>query len=475
MKFGNKIVMKFGGSCLKDLESFHRISKILKEYSQDGLVLVASALYGVTNNLINLAKNAEKHSADLDKELSSIAEKHVSLAESVIKSGLKEVASEEIQKEIMELKTALRDIWDYGLKPQRLDLVSSFGERFSTIILHRYLQSVGYKTVYVSSYDIIFTTSEPQNALPLLDITEQKVKEKLVPLLNENKIPVVTGFFGRDEKGNITLLGRGGSDFTATIIAYCLKNENNSDVKVILWKDVDGLLTANPKLEPRAHLIRDISYSEAKELAFFGAKLLHPLCIFPVERKEIPVEIRNFDSPNPYRYTRISKGVKTKESVVKAIADMRNVNMITVEGEAMVSRPGTAAKLFELMGKNNVNIIMISQSSSENNITFIVSDEDKQKAIKALNWSPFFGKDWVNVEMEDDVSLISVVGAGMKNTCGVAGRIFSALGKAKVNIRAIAQGSSELNISLVVSREDLEKAVKAIHEEFKLHEDEEEN
>ncbi|MEM2984738.1 MAG: ACT domain-containing protein [Candidatus Jordarchaeaceae archaeon] len=159
--------------------------------------------------------------------------------------------------------------------------------------------------------------------------------------------------------------------------------------------------------------------------------------------------------------------------MVKAIAEMKNVNMTTVEGEAMVSRPGTAAKLFDLMGKNNVNIIMISQSSSENNITFLVSDEDKQKAIKALNWSPFFGKEWVNVEMEDDVSLISVIGAGMKNTYGVAGRICSALGRAKVNIRAIAQGSSELNISLVISRNDLEKAVRAIHQEFNLHEDEE--
>jgi len=285
-------------------------------------------------------------------------------------------------------------------------------------------------------------------------------------------MPVVTGFFARDIKGNVTLLGRGGSDFTATIIAYSLKN-GDSDVKVILWKDVDGLLTANPKLEPSAHLIRDISYSEAKELAFFGAKLLHPLCIFPAEKKNIPVEIRNFENFNPERYTRISKGIKTRESVVKAIADMRNVTMITVEGEAMVSRPGTAAKLFDLMGKNNVNIIMISQASSENNITFLVSDEDKKRAIKALNWSPFFGKEWVNIEMEDDVSLLSIVGAGMKNTYGVAGRICSALGRAKVNIRAISQGSSELNISLVVSRKDLKKAVQAIHKEFNLHEDEE--
>lgn len=466
--------MKFGGSCLKDKEAFHRISDIVKEYSQNELILVSSALYGVTNSLIDLAKNAEKHNVDLDKEVEAMAEKHKSLIEKVIKNDLKEKALNEIQKEISELRAALNDIWEYGLKPQKLDLVSSFGERLSTIILQRYLEAEGYRAVYVSSYDVIYTTSEPQNALPILDRTEQKIKEKVIPLLMDGKIPVVTGFFGRDAEGNVTLLGRGGSDFTATILAYCLKNEND-DVKVILWKDVDGLLTANPQLEPRAHLIRDISYSEAKELAFFGAKLLHPLCVFPVERKEIPVEIRNFDNPNPDRYTRISKGIKTKESVVKAIADMKNVNMITVEGEAMVSRPGTAAKLFELMGKNNVNIIMISQSSSENNITFIVSDEDKQKAIKALNWSPFFGKEWVNIEMEDDVSLLSIVGAGMKNTCGVAGRIFSALGNAKVNIRAIAQGSSELNISLVVSRKDLQKAVQAIHKEFKLHEDEEEN
>jgi aspartate kinase len=466
--------MKFGGSCLRDLESFHRISSILKEYSQNELVLVSSALYGVTNSLIDLAKNTEKHDVNLDKELDCISDKHTSLAEKVIKNNLKETALEEIDREISELGVALKDIWDYELKLQKLDLVSSFGERLSTIILQRYLEAEGYRTVYVSSYDVIFTTNEPQNALPLLDETELRIKERILPLLSEGEIPVVTGFFGRDTQGNVTLLGRGGSDFTATILAYCLKDENN-EVKVILWKDVDGLLTANPKLEPSAHLIRDISYSEAKELAFFGAKLLHPLCVFPVERKDIPVEIRNFENFNPDRYTRISKGIKTKESVVKAIAETKNVNMITVEGEAMVSRPGTAAKLFDLMGKNNVNVIMISQSSSENNITFIVSDEDKSKAIKALNWSPFFGKEWVNIEMEDDVSLLSIVGAGMKNTCGVAGRIFSALGNARVNIRAIAQGSSELNVSLVISREDLQKAVQAVHKEFNLREDEEEH
>ncbi len=464
--------MKFGGSCLRDLESFHRISDILKNYSKSELVIVSSALYGITNSLIDLSKNTEKHSVDLEKELESISNKHVSLAVEVIKNDLKEGALAEIERDMSELKVALNDVWDYGLKPHRLDLVSSFGERLSTIILQRYLEAEGYRTVYVNSYDIIYTTSEPQNALPILDKTEQRVKELVIPLLSEGKIPVVTGFFGRDFKGNVTLLGRGGSDFTATILAYSLKNENN-DVKVILWKDVDGLLTANPKLEPSAHLIRDISYSEAKELAFFGAKLLHPLCVFPVEKKRIPVEIRNFENLNPDRYTRISKGIKTKESVVKAIADMKNVSMITVEGEAMVSRPGTAAKLFDLMGKNNVNVIMISQSSSENNITFIVSDEDRKKAIKALNWSPFFGKEWVDINMEDDVSLLCIVGAGMKNTYGVAGRLCTALGNARVNIRAISQGSSELNISLVISREDIERAVQAIHKEFNLHDDEE--
>lgn len=464
--------MKFGGSCLRDLESFHRISDILKDYSKSELVLVSSALYGITNSLIDLSKSTEKHSVDLEKELESLSNEHVSLIEKVIENNLKEKAITEIEREISELKVALKDVWDYGLRPHRLDLVSSFGERLSTIILQRYLEAEGYRTVYVSSYDLIFTTSEAQNALPLLDKTEKRVKERIVPLLSEGKIPVVTGFFGRDIKGNVTLLGRGGSDFIATILAYSLKNEN-SEVTVILWKDVDGLLTANPKLEASAHLIRDISYSEAKELAFFGAKLLHPLCVFPMEKKKIPVEIRNFDNPNPDRYTRISDGIKAKKSVVKAIADMENVNMITVEGEAMVSRPGTAAKLFDLMGKNNVNIIMISQSSSENNITFIVSDEDKKKAIKALNWSPFFGKEWVDIDMEDDVSLLCIVGAGMKNTYGVAGRLCSALGNSRVNIRAIAQGSSELNISLVISRNDLKKAVQAIHKEFNLHEDEE--
>ena len=205
LRLGHRIVMKFGGSCLRDLESFHRISDILKDYSKSELVLVSSALYGVTNSLIDLSINTEKHSVDLEKELESISNEHVSLIEKVIKNNLKEKALAETDREISELKVALKDVWGYGLKPHRLDLVSSFGERLSTIILQRYLEAEGYRTVYVSSYDLIFTTSEPQNALPLLDKTEQRVKERIVPLLSEGKIPVVTGFFGRDIKGNVTL------------------------------------------------------------------------------------------------------------------------------------------------------------------------------------------------------------------------------------------------------------------------------
>jgi aspartate kinase len=258
-------------------------------------------------------------------------------------------------------------------------------------------------------------------------------------------------------------LGRGGSDFTATIIANVLASSH--DPEVWFWKDVDGLLTANPKIEPEAKLIEDISYDEAKELAYFGSKVLHPLCLRMTREKDIPVQIRNFNKTLDAPFTRISKLKHEACDIVKSIACVEKCEMITLQGAAMVSLPGIAARLFSIMAREKINIMFISQASSENNITFVVSQQEGKIAIKALFEDVDFGKAWFDISREE-TSLIAVVGHGMACQHGVAGKVFTSLGDAGVNVRAIAQGSSELNISIIIAPKDLVAAIHAIHQRF---------
>lgn len=464
----SRVVMKFGGSCLKSVDAFNEVLKAINKYGRGSqLILVPSAISGVTDQLISIARLAARKE-EFSRELDSLVERHIEMAREVLKRG-REAFIEKVEVMRGKLARVLSRVMVDGLDDSLFAFIEGFGERLSGALLESFLSDNGFRVKLVDAEDIIVTFNSYLNGLPLLDETAANVKERIVPLLEEGVHVVVPGFICKNVDGKTAVLGRGGSDFTATILAYGLKDEG-SDVKVILWKDVDGLLTANPEYEERAKLIRDISYAEAKELAFFGAKLLHPLCLIPAERKSIPVEIRNFWKMDSDEYTAISNVVEARASVVKAVSGMDKVAMITVEGEAMVSRPGTAAKLFTIMGEENVNIRMISQSSSENNITLVIDLADKDKAVEAIRRSNFFGSRWIKIHVEDDVGLVSVVGAGMKNTPGIAARVCSALGRRGINIRAIAQGSSELNITLVISRKDLKEAVKAIHDEFKLSE-----
>ncbi|MHA1631718.1 MAG: aspartate kinase [Candidatus Freyarchaeota archaeon] len=463
----SRVVMKFGGSCLRNSESFRRVSDIVKEYSGHQIVLVPSALSGVTDQLIKAADKASRRE-DVKPGVDEILRKHLKVAGEAIRDGdIMRNVMESVERLCENLRGALGKVEREGLKQSILAFIEGFGEKFSSVILEGFLKDEGLNVKRVDAEEVILAFNNYLNALPLLEETAANVKEKIVPLLERGVIPIVPGFICKNVDGTPAVLGRGGSDFTATILAYGLKDDR-SDVKVILWKDVDGLLTANPEYEENCRLIKTISYAEAKELAFFGAKLLHPLCLIPAERKGISLEIRNFWKAESEEYTTISSIVESRAEVVKAVSGIEKVTMITVEGEAMVSRPGTAAKLFTLMGEENVNIRMISQSSSENNITLVIDSADKEKAVEAIKRSDFFGSHWIKVNVEDDVGLLSVIGAGMKNTPGIAARVCSALGRKSINIRAIAQGSSELNITLVVSRKDLRDAVRAIHSEFQL-------
>ncbi|MHA1130219.1 MAG: aspartate kinase [Candidatus Helarchaeota archaeon] len=461
------IVHKFGGSCLKNSQSFEKTLKIIEKFRGKNMIFVCSALSKTTDYLLETAEGVAEQQMDVDSRIASIRSRHLNLINEVIQiEPYREETIQFIDATLKRLSNTLYGVWEIGLTERSLNFILSVGERLSTFIYYMYLKSKNEPVEFFSGDTIVFTNSTFNNALPHFELTETSIQRKVEPILQEGKYAVVTGYISSSKDGHVTTLGRGGSDLTATLLAYSIPN---MDTTVILWKDVDGLLTANPTLEPKAKLIRNISYAEARELAFFGSKILHPLCIFPMEKRRIPIQLRNFNNPDNEAFTSIQSTQEKITGIVKAIT-VQHASMITVEGDAMVSLPGVLAKVFDVLGDTGVNIIMVSQGSSENNITFMVDRKSGEKAKESLRMSKFFGDQWFNIKVESDISILAIVGAGMAYTPGVAGRIFTALGNAKVNVRAIAQGSSEINISIAIDSQDVQQGVHAIHQEFKLGE-----
>ena len=463
-------VMKFGGSCLQDARSYNQTIKIIKNYiGKSKLVIVASAMKNITDKLIDFYTKSCNEDLECEVILNEINTIHWNLIDKIIESN-----TLEYEKSITFLKKNIEELTQLGFVIQLIrpstdiqDLIISYGEKLSTFILTQYLNSNGIDSDYVPSNEIIITDDNFGNAMPILEVTEEFTLEKLIPTLNSERNPTlcVTGFFGstKDDK-KITTLGRGGTDLTAAVLAYALRN--SFQCNVIYWKDVKGLLDADPKIVKKASLIKNISYIEAKELAFFGAKVLHPLCLEVNKKGNIPSEIRSFNDPDSGEFTMITKEIVKEGNVIKAITSIYEISMVTVEGDTMVPLPGAASKLFSLLGDNNVDLVFISQSSSENNLTFGIQFEDSKKVSFLLRNSDLFGKSWFRIKIDNDISLVAVIGAGILHTPGIAGKVFTTLGDNKINILAIAQGSSELNFTAIIERKDCKKAINVLYDAF---------
>ena len=466
-------VFKFGGSCFKDEMAFIQSLRIVNHYQNNALIIICSALQGITDKLIELGSTISQQGTfenNAQKLYNEIKTKHLQFINSLFEQN------QEIQKSLISyLDQTLEKITQFvpsltqqGMTPKNSDWLISFGERISTYLYSQYLKMKGFETQFLSTDDnLIITNDDFGNSLPILDQCEINISNKLSSLLQDKKIVVLPGFYGSTKSGEITTLGRGGSDFSATIIAYALVKD--FDVHVIFWKDVYGILSTNPKIVPNAKLLAHISYAEAKELAYFGSKILHPKCLKMTEQRDIPTEIRCFTDPFSEKFTLITKQCiipHQSNEIIKGIASMESIAMVTVQSDAMISLPGSAANVFNLMGQNNINIIFISQSSSENNITFGTNPENGFKAGQVLSQNAFFGKNWFKIIVDHDAALISVVGAGMVKKPGIAGLLFTTLGNANINIRAIAQGSSETNITLVLSKDDVKRAIQTIYNAF---------
>ena len=464
-----RLVMKFGGTSVGDGSRIKHVAELAKEYRDSGneVVLVTSALNGVTDALLKSAKEASEtgKTSTIKEFITDLTKQHHQAAQDAI-TGKKakkivEVVTKELDSRIEELEKALIGICYLGeLTVRSIDYISSYGERLSAPILCGSLNSLGIKSRSFTGGDAgIITTDDYGNARPL-EKSYSLIIERIEPLLKDS-IPVITGFIGENEAGIITTLGRGGSDFSASIIGAALKAD-----EIWLWKEVHGILTTDPMIVPEARTIPVISYIEAMELSYFGAKVLHPRTIEPAIKHGIPVRVKNtFDPSSPG--TIIVKDLKQSKDIVKAVTVIRNVALINISGAGMVGTIGVAARVFTTLANAGVNIIMISQGSSEANISLVVDGSHLDKAVKGIR-AEFKNGIIKDVTQDRNICVVAVVGAGMANTPGVAGRVFGALGKARVNVIIISQGSSQHNISFAVSGDDAAKAVQVLHREFGL-------
>ena len=461
-------VMKFGGTSVGDAECIRRAAEIIAASDQSATVAVVSAMSGVTTRLIAAARACEAGDARVAIELAeTLSRQHLSAIDTLVsdrEARLRFAAeTERVLEELTSLcrgTTLLRE-----LTPRALDTISSVGERLSARLMASALCELGLKGVALEATELIVTDGEHGRAEPLMNQTHAKASARLLPLIAEGAVPVVTGFIGATQEGTLTTLGRGGSDYSATILGAALDAE-----EVIIWTDVDGVLTADPRLVAEARTLREISYNEAAELAYFGAKVLHPKTLRPVVEAGIPVWIRNSFQPEQ-RGTKITATGHPTARGVKAITAIKDVSLVTVGGRGIVGVPGIAAKTFTAVAEARANVLLISQSSSENDICFILNSADVSRTVEKLRQA--FASDLAHHQVEHinvmpEIAVVAVVGERMRGLPGIAGRTFSALGKRGINIIAIAQGSSEYNVSFVTEADAMRDAVLAIHKEFGL-------
>ena len=464
-------VMKFGGTSVGDADCVRRAAAIVKSaFAQGPVVVVVSAMSGVTNRLIQAAHRAEQGEHDsLPALIDDLRRQHFTALEALVHDPQKRAPIADACRQVLdELDRLLRGTSLLReLTPRALDAISGIGERLSAPLVAGAINELGVRSVAVSATEVIVTDPHHGRAEPLMPPTRVRAEARLRPLLDQGIVPVVTGFIAATLDGIQTTLGRGGSDYSATILGAALGAQ-----ETVIWTDVDGVKTADPRLVPEARTIPEISYNEAAELAYFGAKVLHPNTLRPVTAAGVPVWIRNSFAPEKPGTKITAEGMPTGGGV-KALTAIRDVTLITVGGPGIVGLPDVLARSFAATSDTRTNVFLVSQSSSQNDICFVISSADEKRALKALRaaFAPEIAEQTVeHVTSNPDIAIVAVVGENMRGIPGVAGRTFTALGRENVNIMAIAQGSSEYNISLVVQESAMQRALTALHTEFRLHE-----
>lgn len=459
-------VLKFGGTSVGSAENIRRVKEIVE--SQDGdLIVVVSALGGITDKILNASKMAVLGTEYFNTEITSIRERHQEVVEALFDGERKEEVKDRVALLLDKLEKIVRGVSMIGeLTPKTLDKIGGFGERLSSLIISEFIGNAQ----WVDSSKIIRTDSAFGKAQVDFELTNQLIREAFK---NFSGICVVPGFVSSNSKGEYTTLGRGGSDYTAAIYAAAL------DASLLeIWTDVDGFMTADPRVISKAYVIKSLSYSEAMELSHFGAKVIYPPTILPVYKKGIPLLIKNTMNPGAVGSLITESRLNGKEFPIKGISSISDISLVTVQGLGMVGVTGVSMRLFSALANENINVILISQASSENSITIgidtIRAKNAEEAILKEFEREIASGK-ISKVEIESDLSVVAIVGENMKKSSGVAGKLFNTIGKNGINIIAIAQGASELNISWVVKNSDLRKTLNVVHEAFFLSENVEVN
>lgn len=460
------LVMKFGGTSVGSAEAMSQVADIVAdEHTRwKGVIPVVSALNGVTNLLLDAANGAATGKrTGVDVTVKELHDRHQRMLDSLISSSdIKEIASWEINQIMGEFSNLVQAMYVLGeASPRGIDAVGSLGERMSARILSAVLNDRKVKASAVDATALIVTDHRFTSANPDENATREKTQKIILPMIDQGITPVVTGFLGATPEGIVTTLGRGGSDYSAALLGAVLPAG-----EVWIWTDVDGVMTADPRLVSEAATIEKLSYREVSELAYFGAKVLHPKTIRPVIENNIPLRVCNTFAPEKTGTWIVADTNLVAAGVVKAVTAIDGLSLVTVEGRGMLGVPGVAARTFEAVAKTGTSVPLISQASSEQSICFTVPF-DAAERVKASLERAFAGelhrRDIDGITSSAVMGIVSVVGAGMRYTPGVAGRVFTALGNARVNVVAIAQGSSEVSISLVVAENELKKAVETLH------------
>lgn len=456
-------VLKFGGTSVGTVESINQVIQIIKENLDEGLkiAVVYSAMGGVTNRLIEVGKLASQADTEYLETLRSLEERHFNAVRGLIDIKNQSSAIAKVKGLFNELEDLLRGVsLIKELSMRTLDLIVSFGERLSTTIITETLKNRGIEAEFLDARKVIKTNDIFGYADVNFELTNELIRKHFA---QTNKLQCITGFIGSTIDGVTTTLGRGGSDYSGSIFGAAL----NAAV-IEIWTDVNGMMTADPRKVKNAFTIPTITYAEAMELSHFGAKVIYPPSLTPAFYKNIPIKILNtFNHKHPG--TLISKTAETKEYSITGISSIDDIALVNLQGGGMIGVAGISAKLFTILAKNKISVILISQASSEHSICFAVDPKSAYgvKEILEEGFATEIAQGLLdNISIEQNLSVLAVVGEGMKSSSGTSGKLFSVLGKNGINVVATAQGSSELNISVVIYKKDIGKALNAIHETF---------
>ena len=469
----NLLVMKFGGTSMGSAERMRVAARIVsEEHAQRPILVVVSAMSKITDLLLDTLRRAELGDrAEVELAIRTLLHRHLEacddlLGHSTTCAPFRDAAHTAVESLVSEFRRIANGILMLGERPPRsVDEAIAIGERLTSTLLAQYFESTGLPARAVNGSDVIVTDAVFGNASPQMELTQAKCTEVLQPLLERGMIPVVTGFNGATVDGRPTTLGRGGSDFSASILAASLNAQ-----ELWIWTDVDGIMSADPRLVSEVAILDQVTYAEAAELAYNGAKVLHPRTLAPLVEKQIPVWSKNSFAPHKPG-TRIVSHVDEPKGV-RAVTSMSNVALISMEpANSVLSGTRLMARALDALALANVEILVFTSSSYRQSFCFLIRKHDVDAALEALsaNLSIELAHGYLKpIEVDENVGLLAVVGEGMRGTPGLAGRVFTAISREQINIIAIAQGSSEITIGIVVRLDGLERAVRAVHEECHL-------